>query len=98
MTLTLKVSKRRSGIGVKKLRYWLVEKRNKLKLSQGDVARLAGIHRGSYTNIELGRRNPSVRVAKKIGAVLKFDWTIFFDNNCVETKQKGGEKNEQQAC
>lgn len=79
------------------MRYWLVEKRNKLELSQGEVAKSAGIHRGSYTNIELGRRNPSVRVAKKIGEVLKFDWTIFFDNNCVETKRSGGEKNEQQA-
>jgi putative transcriptional regulator len=92
------VSKRRIELGVRKLRYWLVEKRNKFKLSQGEVARLAGIHRGSYTNIELGRRNPSVRVAKKIGAVLEFDWTIFFDKKRVEMKRMGEKKNEQQAC
>jgi len=32
------------------------------------------------TEIENGNANPSVKVAKKIAAVLGFDWTRFFDD------------------
>jgi len=31
------------------------------------------------TEIENGNANPSVKVAKKIAAVLGFDWTRFYD-------------------
>jgi len=47
-------------------------------LTQEQVADLCGIRRPYYTMIEQGKRRPSVIVAQKIGAVLGFDWTIFF--------------------
>jgi transcriptional regulator with XRE-family HTH domain len=37
------------------------------------------------SKIELGERRPSVEVAKKIAAVLFFDWTLFFEDD--ETDQ-----------
>ena len=51
----------------KKLR----EVRLKKKLSQGDVARILGVHRSYISGLERGRRNPSLltvhRVAKALG-------------------------------
>ncbi|MCJ7988915.1 helix-turn-helix domain-containing protein [Priestia sp. OVS21] len=57
------------------MRNWLIEIRG--DLSQQFVASEAGIDRGSYSNIELGKRNPSVSTAKKIAQALNFEWTIF---------------------
>ena len=51
----------------KKLR----EARLKKVLSQGDVARILGVHRSYISGLERGRRNPSLltvhKVAKAIG-------------------------------
>ncbi|NPC91183.1 helix-turn-helix transcriptional regulator [Bacillus sp. WMMC1349] len=68
------------------MRKWLIEHRG--KRSQETIAKKTGISRGAYANIELGKRNPSVQVAKRIARELNFNWTIFFDENVVETKQK----------
>jgi putative transcriptional regulator len=67
------------------MRKWLVEYRG--NKTQEDVATNCGIHRGYYSLIESGERNPSVSVAKRIASYLGFDWTIFFENNCVKTLQ-----------
>ncbi len=48
-------------------------------MSQNEVAKTVGIAQASYSNIENGKREPSVSVAKKIATVLDFDWTLFFD-------------------
>ena len=61
-------------------RKWLKQLRLKQCLNHEDVANAANIHRAYYTMIEGGHRNPSVDVAKKIAAVLGFDWTMFFDD------------------
>ncbi len=45
------------------------------------VATQVGISRSAYSNIENGKRRPSVDTAKKIAAVLGFDWTRFFDED-----------------
>lgn len=58
---------------------WLEAKRREKGLTQDAVAEQAKIARASYTNIESERRNPSVEVAKRIAAVLGFDWTRFFE-------------------
>lgn len=42
------------------------------------VCDLAGISESFYCMIENGERRPSVETAKKIAAVLGFDWTMFF--------------------
>lgn len=69
------------------MRYWLKEKREKLNLTQEDVAEKAEITRAYYTMIENDKRDPSVLVAKKIGQVIGFDWTNFFGNECNEMKR-----------
>jgi len=48
----------------------LAAKRKGLNKKQIDLAREVGITRSYYANIERGIRNPSLRVAKKIAAVL----------------------------
>jgi transcriptional regulator with XRE-family HTH domain len=44
-----------------------------------DLAKEAGISRAYLAQIELGLRNPSVRVAKKLAGTLSFNWTRFFE-------------------
>ena len=48
--------------------------------SQDEVAAAVGMTRAGYSNIELGKRRPSVPMAKKLGAVLGFDWTRLFED------------------
>lgn len=48
-------------------------------MTQEAVALGAEIARGAYSNIENGERRPSVEVAKRIAAVLGFEWTRFFE-------------------
>lgn len=67
------------------MRQWLVEYRG--NRTQEEVARACGIHRGYYSLIESGERTPSVNVAKRIAKYFGFDWTIFFENECFETKR-----------
>lgn len=43
-----------------------------------EVAKQCGIDESTYCLIEHGKRNPSVKTAKKIAKVLDFDWTAFF--------------------
>lgn len=63
-------------------REWLVKARG--NLTHEEVAERVGIKRQYYSMIENGSRNPSVAVAKKIGAVLGFDWTLFFEEQSNE--------------
>ncbi|PKH09822.1 XRE family transcriptional regulator [Planomicrobium sp. MB-3u-38] len=67
-------------------REWLIEKRG--HLTQQEAADLIGISRGAYANIEVGNRNPSVKVAKRIADAFGFHWTIFFTEEVVDSKQK----------
>ncbi|UAT29969.1 helix-turn-helix transcriptional regulator [Bacillus badius] len=69
------------------MRNWLKELRLQKKLTHSEVAQKANIERSYYTMIEQGNRNPSVTVAKAIAKAIGFDWTIFFENQCNETKQ-----------
>jgi DNA-binding XRE family transcriptional regulator len=47
-------------------------------LSQKAVSEAIPIRQVSYCNIENGKRNPSVETAKRIAALLGFDWTLFY--------------------
>lgn len=60
-------------------RKWLIDRRTKKKLKHDEVANKVLISRQYYGMIESGVRNPSVELAKKIAATLKFDWTLFFN-------------------
>ena len=60
------------------IRQWLRDKRVSRELTQKAMAEMAGISQPSYHQIESGDNNPSVETAKKIAAVLGFDWVMFF--------------------
>ena len=59
---------------------FLVEARKQKQKSQEEIAKAVGISRAGYSNIENGKRTPSVPVAKKIAAVLGFNWTRFYED------------------
>jgi len=59
----------------------LKQLREEAGLSQLLVATETGITQQAYSSIESGKRQPSVPVAKKIAAVLGFDWTRFYDDD-----------------
>ena len=66
------------------MRKWLIDIRN--GRSQAQIAEAVGISQQMYSAIELGERRPSVEVAKKIAAVMGFDWTRFYDDEDEITK------------
>lgn len=57
---------------------WLLKIRLEKQLTQEQIADLIGIPRTTYSSIEQGRRQPSVKNAMRIASVLQFDWTLFF--------------------
>lgn len=60
------------------LRKILIEARKKKGLKQKDVSDALGVSQSAYSNIEKGKRNPSVPLAKKIGSLLEIDWAELF--------------------
>lgn len=58
---------------------WLKELRMALNLTQEQVAKKANMARATYSNIEIGKRTPSVPMAKKIAGAMGFEWTRFFE-------------------
>jgi len=60
------------------VRKFLKEARKSKGLKQKDVADAVGISCAAYSNIEIGKRDPSVKLAKKIALLLGLDWTEFF--------------------
>ena len=64
----------------------LVEIRKKRKLTQQEVADLAGMKRSYYGMIETGIRRPSPEVAMRLGKALEFDWTRFYEPEKEPTK------------
>lgn len=57
----------------------LKEIRQKKGLTQKQLADKVGVSRTTITLIENGTNRPSVKVAKKLGEVLKVKWAIFFE-------------------
>lgn len=62
------------------MRIWLIDARKQKGESQKDVAGQVGIAQATYCLIESGKRRPSPEVAKRIAAILDFDWTLFYDD------------------
>ncbi|WP_342512841.1 helix-turn-helix transcriptional regulator [Sporosarcina sp. FSL K6-1522] len=69
------------------MREWLKDKRLGAGLTQEQVAMKSGIARTTYAMYEQGERNPSVGVAVSIADVLKFKWTIFFEDKVHEVRK-----------
>lgn len=61
-------------------REWLKEYRKKKGLYQRQIASLLGIDQSAFSHYEQGRKSPPVDMAKKIGKILDFDWTRFYDD------------------
>lgn len=57
----------------------LREVRTSKEMSQVELAKECGVIRQTISNIECGLSKPSVELAKKIGEILGFDWTLFFE-------------------
>jgi putative transcriptional regulator len=74
------------------LRTWLKDIRIKKDLTQQEVANAANVDVTMISKIELGERQPSVKVAKKIAAVLGFEWTAFYqdEDDGDQNNAKGG--------
>ena len=62
------------------MRIWLKDIRAQQNMTQQEVAKAANVDVTMISKIELGERRPSVEVAKKIAAVLGFEWTRFFED------------------
>ena len=57
----------------------LKEIRKQNGLTQKQLAYTVGVNRTTITLIEKGTNKPSVKLAKKLGKVLKVKWTVFFE-------------------
>lgn len=67
------------------MRTKLKKMRLEKKLTQQQIADKAGIHRTTYTNIELGTKDPSFKVARSIKDILGTnDDDIFLNKNVDE--------------
>ena len=61
------------------MRLWLRTLRKDKGVTQAALAKKVGVSQVALCNIESGKRRPSVDVAKKIAAVLGFEWTRFYE-------------------
>ena len=59
---------------------WLIAIREARGLSQKAVSAAVGVSQPTYWEYEHGQSTPSVPIAKKIAAVLGFDWTLFYED------------------
>ena len=57
------------------------QSRKALNLSLEKLAQLAGVSMSMIWLIENGRRQPSVKIAKRIANVLGFPWTDFYEES-----------------
>jgi putative transcriptional regulator len=62
-------------------RSWMKKLRREHNMTQEQLAKAVGISRTMVTEIENGNANPSVAKAKKIAAVLGFNWVKFFEDD-----------------
>lgn len=57
----------------------MIQKRKEKKLTQTELAQMLGCSQRAVAGYELGNRKPSVPMAKKIGTMLGFPWTAFYE-------------------
>ena len=65
--------------GYKNMLDIVIQARKNKGYTQKNVADMAKITEEYISLIESGKRKPSVKVAKKLGAILDIQWTIFFE-------------------
>lgn len=67
----------------------VAEFRNKKKISQETLAEKSGIHRTYLSEVEGGKRNPTISVLNKIVLALEVSMSEFFER--VEERGKNGQ-------
>lgn len=60
-------------------REWLITLRNEKGYSQEKLSEMIGVTQMTISNVENGSRRPSVELAKKLGTLLDFEWTKFYE-------------------
>ena len=69
-------------------RTWLIDLRKKANLTQEELGEKCGVTQMMISNIELGTRRPSVKLAQSLAIILGFDWFKFYeDENQKEFNQ-----------
>lgn len=58
----------------------LRKRREAANMTQAKLSELSGVSQQAICMIERGERNPSAKTAKKLAAVLGFNWTKFFED------------------
>ena len=61
--------------------------RKQLGKAQTDISEEIGITQAALSLMENGRRRPSVNLAKRLGAALGVDWTLFFEESVGNEKE-----------
>ncbi len=61
-------------------REWLIQIRKARGIKTTDIIKQAKITSQMYYCIENNKRNPSVKLARKIAEILDFDWILFYSN------------------
>lgn len=61
------------------MRKWFKDLRMSKGYTQEKLADMVDVDTTTINKIELGHRRPSVEVAKSLGELLGFDWTMFFN-------------------
>lgn len=79
------------------MRIQMRERRLKLKLTQEQVAKRAGVTRSAYAKYESGIRGMNLMKAYKIAKALEvdFDGSFFAKESDVSEQLRGGDKDEQ---
>lgn len=69
------------------MRHWLKQFRLAKGFTQEEVAKLSGISRSYYADIERGTANAGGSAAKRIADTLGFDMSLFFEEKLRVTRQ-----------
>lgn len=72
------------------MREWLKKMRTQKSMTMKKVASSAGISECFYSQIESGKRNPTVDVAKSIAKTLGFSWERFYEDENVSGGGRNG--------
>lgn len=67
------------------MKQWLKEIRESKGYTQESLAEKVGIAKTTYASYEQGHRQPSILNAKRLAEILEVPWTIFFDEEVLET-------------
>lgn len=68
----------------KKRRIWFTKKRMELGITQTQLAHKLNVSNRTISNIELGKRNPSGPLAKRLADVMGFDMSMFYEDQNEE--------------